>query len=179
MKKINDSQELMTREDEILLAQIEYIKKNIVTFIDKQKTIDKIIEIINNSDCFSFKSKRSLLSIDKNKPIFVITINKAKAEEIHKVKFDSLEQKEKKSDDDYFTINKLIQKEITSKFSDFMKDEVLDKEKFKEILKENKVLFYDDKKVEEAMGMISFLTSMIFSTNIELKNNIIYLEYMI
>mgnify|MGYP001624121159 FL=1 len=60
-----------------------------------------------------------------------------------------------------------------------MKDEVLDKEKFKEILKENKVLFYDDKKVEEAMGMISFLTSMIFSTNIELKNNIIYLEYMI
>ena len=106
MKKINDSQELMTREDEILLAQIEYIKKNIVTFIDKQKTIDKIIEIINNSDCFSFKSKRSLLSIDKNKPIFVITINKVKAEEIHKVEFDSLEQKEKKSDDDYFTINK-------------------------------------------------------------------------
>jgi hypothetical protein len=78
---------------------------------------------------------------------------------------------------DYNFINDCIHTEITSKYSEFLTDQLTNNEEFLKILNENSI---DTKKISrEQLRIISFVTASIFGVTIEIRQNIIYLEYVI
>jgi hypothetical protein len=179
--KLIETADLLTEEDEKLLAQIQYIKQNILNFIKPQEMVDKIKEIIESSSLFDFKSKRNSKYISTTKPLFILTLDKALAESSKKYNFSYKDGEDvdgrKELVSDYNFINECIHQEITSKYSDFLIKKLTDDDEFINVLNENNI---DGEGItREQLRIISFVTSAIFGVTIELRQNIIYLEYVI
>lgn len=168
-KDLIETTDYLNDEDEKLLQLIQIIKQNITSYIGKQNVVDKIKDIIENSEYFSFKSKRNAKYINLNKPLFIITANKEKITKDKNYTF-------KNSQDDYLILHNLIQDEITSKYSEFLSNK-LTTESINEILINKKL---SDIEIKDDLNMLaSFVTASIFGINIELANNIIYIEFVL
>lgn len=168
-KELIETTDYLDAEDEKLLQLIQIVKQNITTYIGKQKVVDSIKEIIENSEYFSFKSKRNAKYISLSKPLFIITADKAKISKDKNYTFTN-------SQDDYLVLHNLVQDEITSKYSKFLSDNITN-ESINKILIENNLTDMEIK--EDLITLASFVTSAIFGINIELSNNIIYIEFVL
>jgi hypothetical protein len=176
-----DTADLLSPEDEKLLQQIEYIKQNILNFIKPQVMVDRIREIIEGSKSFDFKSKRNSKYISTTKPLFILAMDRETACEgrDYSFRYKDGEPVDGRDDirEDYSFVARCIHEEITSLYSDFLVKQLTNDGEFLKILNDNNV---DGKKITaEQLRLINFVTAAIFGVTIELKQNIIYLEYVI
>jgi hypothetical protein len=179
--EVKDSMDFLSEDDEKLLAQIEYIKKNILNYIKPEVMVDKIRQIIEESSLFSFKSKRNSKYINVYKPLFILSMDKELA--IKQRQYSFIYQDGETVDNrhelmpDYDFINLCLQDEITSKYSEFLLRQLTDNNEFMKILNEQNI---DGKKIsKKQLKLVSFVTASIFGITVELRQNIIYLEYVI
>jgi|GEM_PF-2716516 len=63
---------LITQEDVNAINTLQKVKKDIMRYIDMELFIDKVRDIIRNSDNFDFRSERVARFIDPEKPVFVL-----------------------------------------------------------------------------------------------------------
>lgn len=161
-----ETSELLNKEDEKLLNDIQLIKQNIKTHIGIKNIIDAIRNIIKNSKYFSFTSKRTEKYISNTRPLFIITADREKITKDTGYVFTETPR-------DSDILSKLIQKEITSKYSEYISS-ILKGDELKEILKKNNIEVDD-----EVIELTTFVTSSIFGINMELKENIIYIEFAV
>ena len=165
--KIQGTTDLLNDEDEKLLRFIQTVKNNIGVLIGRDKLINKMREIINNSEHFSFRSKRNEKLISLSKPLFVLKfdINQLSNDLNHQ--FNDLNK-------DTVLIQRLVQHEITSVFSQFLSEQMRNKELLKELIEK-----YQIDMSENDLMLLSFITASIFSINVDLKTKLVYLEYVI
>ena len=161
-----ETSELLSKEDEKLLRDLQLIKQNIASYIGIKTIIEQIRNIIKDSKYFSFTSKRTEKYISTSRPLFIITADR---EKITKDTGYVFTQTTKDSD----ILCNLIQKEITSKYSDYLSF-MLRGDEIKNILIKNNIEVND-----ELLELSSFITSSIFGINMELKENIIYIEFAV
>lgn len=181
--KVIDTADLLKKSEEDLLFQIERIKKNITFFIKPEVLVNEISEIIEQSELFSFKNKRNSKFINLSRPLFIITINKAKCKELYGYEFHYTEGTMIDTNkalpagilDDYNFIERMVGEQIVSKYSDFLNSILVDDDKFLNFLEEQGIK--RSKINKELVKLISYMTVALFAITIELRNNIIYLEY--
>ena len=161
-----ETSELLSKEDEKLLRDLQLIKQNIAKYIGIKNIIDQIRNIIKNSKYFSFTSKRTEKYISTTRPLFIISADRDK---ITKDTGYVFTESTKDSD----ILCRLIQMEITSKYSDYL-SHMLRGDEIKDILLKNNIEVND-----ELLELSSFITSSIFGINMELKENIIYIEFAV
>lgn len=165
---MKETTDILNEEDEKLLRFIQTFKNNINSLIGGELLIDKMRNIINNSEHFSFRSKRNEKLISLSKPLFVLTFDQNKISKELDYKFDN-------SNKDIIFLQKLIQQEITSIFSQFLSEKIRDKEFMKKILDKYNITNIS----EDELILLSFVTASIFSINIDLKTKLVYLEFVI
>jgi hypothetical protein len=181
VNKLTDTTDFLTDDDEKLLGQIEYIKQNVLNFIEPLVMVNKLKEIIEASSVFSFKSKRNAKYISTSKPLFILSMDKDASEKKYDYEFvyedgESIDERPELIRD-YNFINTCLQREITSEYSNFLVKTLTDNEEFKKVLTINNI---DPENITASqLTLISFVTAAIFGVTIELKANIIYLEYVI
>ena len=165
---MKETTDILNEEDEKLLRFIQTFKNNINSLIGGELLIDKMRNIINNSEHFSFRSKRNEKLISLSKPLFVLTFDQNKISKELDYKFDN-------SNKDIIFLQKLIQQEITSIFSQFLSENIRDREFMKKILDKYNITNIS----EDELILLSFVTASIFSINIDLKTKLVYLEFVI
>lgn len=167
MKKL-DTAELLAEEDERALQFILAIKQNLSSFIGAENIIDEIRTIIKESEHFAFRSKRNERIISKTRPLFVLIfdLNKFKSENGHN--FGTFEN-------DIEIVKNLVQNEITSVFSRSLSDRLRDKDYLNKLIEKSGITGIND----DALLLFPFVTSSIFSINVELSTGLVYLEYVL
>lgn len=179
---MNNTLELLTQHDIEEIDKIKRIKQNITKCIPNEKLIKIILEIIEESDYFSFKNARNKKHISLTRPLFVLKAENS-LKKIHKFTYNDGEEtiengrlKDIYANDVIF-IQHTVQKDIVSKYSEILKDMVTNEKEFKKILKENNI---DIKELKnELVEMAEFITIAMFAIKVDLKSNTIYLEYAI
>ena len=161
-----ETSELLNSEDEKLLQEIQLIKQNIASYIGAKNIVEQIKNIIKESKHFSFTSKRTEKYISLTRPLFIIAADREKITDEYGYVFTNTVA-------DTDIVFSLIQEEITSKYSDYISN-MLRGEEFNKIMKENNIFIS-----EEALNLASFVTSSIFGINMEVTQNIIYIEFVI
>ena len=165
MKKL-DTAELLAEEDEKILNFILAIKQNISGLIGIDVIIDELREIIKGSEHFSFRSKRNEKIISKTRPLFVLMLDTAKFKNDIGHNFGQ--------NGDIDIVRNLVQDEITSVFSRALSDKMKDEEFMHQLLIKANIGEIGSK----ALTMLPFITSSIFSINVELNTGLVYLEYV-
>lgn len=165
MSKVKETTDLLSPEDEKLLRFIQIVKSNISYLIGAENLVDKMREIINNSEHFSFRSKRNEKLISLSRPLFVLKFDRSQ--------FDHTFEDE---NTDRVYMQRLIQKEITSVFSEFLSTQIRNKELLNKLMDKYGI---EQKLSESDIMMLSFVTASIFSINIDFNTNLVYLEYVI
>lgn len=173
-----ETSDLLSKEDEILLAQIERIKKNITKFIKPEVLIEKIKGFIEESPAFDFKSKRNAKYINTKKPLFILTLNR-KAITTYEFIYKEGEEVDGRAElvRDYDFINECLHETVISKVSDFISKKLKNNEEFMKVLDDNDIEWR--KLSKSQMVLMGFLTASIFGITVDLKNNTIYLEYVV
>lgn len=170
----------MSEEDLLLLSQIERVKRNIVRFINPETIVDKIRELIEESDEFDFKNKRNSKYISVKKPLFILSFDFKNCS--HRFTYNEGEEVDGRSDlgGDYDYITERLHRTVTSKMSDFIVKKLTKSDEFAKVLRENGINPDMKKRPGSQPPMImNFLTAAIFGITIDLKNNTIYLEYVV
>lgn len=165
-----DTSDLLTKEDEELLNFITNIRQNIPYIIGKRNIIDEIRTLVKNSELISFRSKRHEVVISEVRPLFVLTLDKELVSDKYNYKF-------KDTKDDLRLIQKVIEDEVTTKFSNFLSDQIRDKEHIKKLLEKNNFDVIRDEDIE-TLSMLPFITASIFAINYDPKSLTIYVEYV-
>lgn len=177
-----DTSEVLTEDDYREIEDIKEIRKRLLAYINIEVLIEKIREIIDESDYVSFKNERSKKFIDKRRPIFYITIDKSKI-------FKSDEYKHSKTfssaDKEASYYSNIVYKEVINKTTTFINDSLKNsKDNETEELKEyimSTSLFKDDlPKDDESFYSRMSILSMMFGMRLENDNkNNIALEMLI
>ena len=165
-----DTSDLLTKEDEKILSFITHIRQNIPYIIGRRNIINEIRRLVNESELISFRSRRHELVISETRPLFVLTMNKELITQRTQYEF-------KNSNEDLKFIQRLIEVEITTKFSEFLSNQIRDKEQIKKLLKRNNISGMDDEDIE-TLSMLPFITASIFAINYDPKSVTIYVEYV-
>ena len=165
MRKL-DTAELLAEEDEKILNFILAIKQNISGLIGIEVIIDELREIIKSSEHFSFRSKRNEKIISKTRPLFVLMLDTNKFRNDIGHTFGNAE--------DIDIVRDLVQNEITSVFSRSLSDKLKDEEFMKQLSIKANIGDISGK----TLTMLPFVTSSIFSINVELTTGLVYLEYV-
>ena len=161
-----ETSDLLSKEDEKLLKDIQIIKQNISRYIGADTIVNEIRNIIKESRYFSFTSKRTEKYISLTRPLFIISANREQITADTGYVFTETPA-------DCSILSRLIQQEITTKYSNFIST-VMRGDELKNIMIRNNIEIND-----ELLELTSFVTSSIFGINIELKENIIYIEFAI
>ena len=143
--------------------QIEMIKHNIKHYIKNDIIVNQIVKIIDESRCFSFKSDRNRF-ISKNRPVFIITFDPMSVsnKDIGEIRI--------RKPNDYDFINECISYEIISELSTFINDMISNNEELRKSLTIN---------LKDDIDIKGFIFLNMFSTVINIQDNIIHLEYML
>ena len=177
-----DTADLLTKSDKELLAIIDKIRNNIVSYVSIERIIDELRGIINESECYAFKNKRSSKFISTKAPLFVLEANLEVIAKKYNHKFLPLSGYNPMAPTpykaDFDVLNRAIQDEITSKYSQFITTLLSDDEEFGKILA-NAGITGEQLLSKSDSVIMTFVVASIFGTNIELMNNIVYLEYAI
>jgi hypothetical protein len=184
-KKLIDTYETMSDDERAELILIKKIRNNIKYFVGIDILIDKIKEIIENSEYFSFANERSKKYISKTKPLFIVSPNYEKIENEHELLYRSCDQKEyfiggrtnDKFTDDINYLQKLAHDEIVKPYSDYLMTFLKDNDKFNEILKKNGLEKINlDKSI---INLVTMTSVTMFSIKVDMVGNKVYLEYAI
>ena len=165
-----DTSDLLTKEDEELLNFITNMRQNIPYIIGRRNIIDEIRRLVKESELVSFRSKRHEVVISEARPLFVLTLDKDLIAERYDYKF--LDTK-----DDLKLIQRVIQDEVTEKFSNFLSEQIRDKEHMKKLLEKNNFNVVREEDIE-TLSMLPFITASIFAINYDPKSLTIYVEYV-
>lgn len=159
---MKDDNLIITEEKDIedLKKFITY-KNNLMHSIGINNFINKMKEIIDNSKHFEFRSLKSKMYINKDRPIFILKIKDEYNKKIIEENFDDLNVADK----------------ITSKITDFIKEDI--------IFKVSKFIMdciQNDKELKECFDSFDetlkdLCASNVFGIRNSIKDNIIYLEY--
>jgi len=180
-----DTFDMMSQDEREELILIQKIKSNVKYFVGTEKIIEKISELIDDSNTVSFSAERNRKYISKKNPLFILKVNKNKIKE-KLVYFDNDEKC-----NDYFVDNHLNQKyekdvtyiqdhireEIIEPYSKWLLDFLLDNEKFMNICKENGL--EEIKLNKDILKLIITTSAVMFAIKVDLKNNKVFLEYAI
>ena len=161
-----ETSDLLNKEDEQILKEIQIIKQNIAKYVGAKTIVDEIRNIIKESRYFSFTSKRTEKYISLSRPLFIVSINRELVTKDTGYVFTE-------TPNDCSIISKLIQQEITSKYSNYISS-IMRGEELKKIMTKNNIDVNDD-----LLELTTFITSSIFGINIALNENIIYIEFAI
>lgn len=129
-----DTSNIMTEDDYKLMQEIKNIKRQLFSFIDMKVLINKIIEIVEESELVSFKNERSKKFIDTKRPLFHLTID------IEKSMVKYKKTKFKSENDEASFYSSVLFDEVINKISLFIKtsldspeaEKILDKRLFKD-----------------------------------------------
>jgi len=112
--ELKSSDELLNEEDYEILDKVIQIKKHIMSYYSKEKIVDKIKEIIINSEVVNFRNERSSKFISTKRPVFTLKVDKKKSYDI----YDGGDFFNNKEEVDYF--NNIIYHEVINNVSTFL-----------------------------------------------------------
>lgn len=140
-EKITDTSSILTEQDLKEIDAIESIKKALFSYIDKEKLLKRIIDIIDESEFIDFKNARSRKFIDLKRPSFNLILNKEKILNDKKYNPTNIESFSNEKEEIEFLSN-IVYSEIINKVTDYINDNIhknkdfedyiLDKEIFKD-----------------------------------------------
>jgi len=169
-----------TQEEEKIIAKIERVRQSILQAIPIDTFIDKMKEIINKSDCLDFSSSYTSKFISKEKPIFIVKFDRNKIKQKYnceiKTPVNSKVESYIKADSDILV--DVVQKEVTSHFSEFISSFITG-ESFKEMMKKDFNIDLDElDKSLKGVDLKNFVTGSIFSVVMNIPTNIVYIQYL-
>jgi hypothetical protein len=156
--------DLMNEQDINDMQNIIKIKKKFISFFKKEIIVDKIKSYIKNSMVLDFINERVEKNINTKKPIFMLLINKNKAEE----KYTDFE-------DRIQWLTSIAYQEVINPFSTFLTQSI-NNEEFKNYVLED---LKDVSNKEELLEIGLMVMTSIFALKIDKERNIVHLEYMI
>jgi len=180
-----DTFDMMSQDEREELILIQKIKSNVKYFVGTEKIIEKISELIDDSNTVSFSAERNRKYISKKNPLFILKVNKNKIKE-KLVYFDNDEKcndyfvdhhLNQKYEKDVTYIQDHIREEIIEPYSKWLLDFLLDNEKFMNICKENGL--EEIKLNKNILKLIITTSAVMFAIKVDLKNNKVFLEYAI
>lgn len=119
----------MTEERYEALNNLTSIKKTLMSCMDMDKFVLTVIDIIENSKSFTFRSERAKKFIDRGDPTFILCSPLLETEG----NLDKLSDTKKSKLTDKIT--KLLNEEVIRKISGFITSCVVDQEKFDSLFK--------------------------------------------
>ena len=157
---MNEIDKILKNDDYDKLNDMVKIKKTLKSCMDMDKFVNKMVELIDTSENFDFRSQRSKKFIDRNDPIFIL-----KCETIDLTKVDNGNLKEVNNITDFVTAK--LNDELLVHVNNFITECIIDKEKFDSLFKDLPEEF-----------ATTFLTN-IYVVRLSLSENSIILKYFI
>ena len=125
MERDFDSAKYIDKKDADILGTINTIKKDITSYFDIEKFIDKLRVIIDDCPDFEFRSVTAKKFIRTDKPTFVLKMNKELLEKLKNSNLDLSKKVDK--------VSQVIAAEIISEISVFITDCLIDSDKSKDL----------------------------------------------
>ena len=151
-------EELNKNENYHKMNEFLKIKKSLKSCMDVNIFINKMKEIIDESENFSFRSERSKKFIDKNNPEFILTYKKLNTKNIDTSKVSDMNKLTEK-------VTNIVFDEILSKASEFITESITDKEKFDQLFKD----------IPEEFSSKNIFN--IYTIRVSIKDNAIIIKY--
>jgi aminopeptidase C len=147
------------------LEKILKLRRNILSFFDKTKLTDALIEIISASSIISFSSSRALNFINKERPVFSLHLDIAAANEKYgAMDEDDISPKNVEKVVDH-RIN-VLYNELIRNFTEVMrsavKDTIATNENFKEYIRDQNLMDGNKNTTE-----LEFLISNLFDVRVQ------------
>ncbi|AMS01293.1 hypothetical protein AR9_g209 [Bacillus phage AR9] len=164
-KSLADTSKYLNQSDIENIVKVNKIKKDITSFFDMDLFINKMRDIIDESEHFDFRSKTSRLYIEKERPNFILKyVSDELTNKINSVQGSDPEETESIQID---IITEYIFNDVISKFSTFVTDCIKDTEKLNDLFSD----IPDDIK--------DILISNIYTIRPDIKGNNIQVLYFI
>lgn len=160
-----DTSKFLNEEDINAISKLSEFKKDITAYFDMDLFIKKVSEIIDNSEHFSFRSKMAKLSIDKDKPTFIMKF--ISDEIVNTLKGFTGASQEELNNKQIDYVVEMISEDLISKISIFITDCIKDADKLDELFKDL------PKDIKE------FFISNIYTIRVSIEDNNIYMIYFI
>jgi hypothetical protein len=119
IEEYTDTMDIMTDSDLKNLSDIKDIKQRVLAYINVEVLIEEILDIIENSEFVSLRSKRAKKFIDKKRPIFnlLIDIEGAKKSDLFK---DKSNIRGMRQDDEQHFATTVIHRELIVKINSYI-----------------------------------------------------------
>ena len=168
-----ESLNLMSMNDRELFIIAERVKESIANFIDRKVMIQKIRELIDNSEVIEFYSQRTRKYISLTRPVFIVRVNESE----FKKKYN---RELTETNEIYDLLNNIIFEDIIRNYTKFLLD-IVRSDKFTTALRsklKNMNCQIDPALLEDLSELSEFAVSSSFQTLMKLDTNMIHIVYV-